>query len=132
MITLSTWMSASPALAGGDISKIARNQPMADSPCKVIRFQVQMSNQVEYVTGQIRNVSAAGSPVVAERLTIGESKELNLCAPGLHAYRFLIQGDGAVVFRAYDANSGKLLNSGGSARFDTTEVHGGHTFVFSF
>lgn len=81
-----------------------------------------------WTSGEVKNVAAMGSPTVAQaRAALGEGTRFHT-GPGTHAYQFLIVGDGTVKVQAFDASSGLALAP--ATTFDTTEVHGGHTYVF--
>ena len=81
-----------------------------------------------WTTGEVKNTSAAGQPTITvAEARLGDGTKF-ITSSGLHTYRFLIKGDGSLKLQAFDADAGVALAPAGS--FDTTEVHGGHTYVF--
>jgi hypothetical protein len=81
-----------------------------------------------WTQGEVKNVTAAGMPTVTQsRSALGDGTRF-ITSAGLHAYGFVIVGDGAVKVQAFDADTGVALAA--ASPFDTKEVHGGHTYVF--
>lgn len=89
---------------------------------------VEAKPQTLWTQGEVKNVSVQGAPTVTQaRAALGDGTRF-LTGAGTHAYQLLIVGDGEVKVQAFDASSGLAIAP--AATFDTTEVHGGHTYVF--
>lgn len=81
-----------------------------------------------WTTGEVKNVSAPGSPTITPATCRLKAGPKFIAGPGMHAYRFEIRGDGEIKVQAIDADTGAAVAAPGS--FDTSVVHGGHTYVF--
>jgi hypothetical protein len=96
-----------------------------------VKVQIKLleaSPSTLWTQGEVKNVSASGAPTVALAKAAIRGGTRFLTGPGLHAYRFLIEGEGTIKVQAFDASTDRALAP--AATFDTTEVHGGHTYVF--
>ena len=89
---------------------------------------LEASSNTLWTSGEVKNVSAPGSPTVTDAEAVVGDGTRFIAGTGLYAYRFLIKGDGSIKIQAFDASSNQALAP--AASFDTTEVHGGHTYLF--
>lgn len=79
--------------------------------------------------GEVKNTSLPGAPTISPHTTasiVGGTKFQTQA--GRHTYRFTILGDGSCRIQAVDADAGVPIAQPSS--YDTTEVHGGHVYVF--
>lgn len=89
---------------------------------------VEASPELLWTYGEVKNLNAPGTPTVSIAEAVFQNGTRFVAGPGLHAYRFLIKGDGTVKIQAFDVDRNVALAP--AAAFDTKEAHGGHTYVF--
>ena len=79
--------------------------------------------------GEVKNVSAPGTPTVGLADAMLKKGSSFPTQPGTHTYRFLIHGNGTLKMQAINADSGQAIAL--AQPFDTTtDGHGALTYEF--